>query len=278
LLGVLHVGRLEDRPFTDHDVGLLQVVAERVAGAIQGRTLAVERAAAALLERSLLPEQLPDYPGLELAARYVAAQGKAIGGDWYDVFTLPSGQLWVVVGDVGGHGIEASIVMGRIRSALRAYSLLDLPPEEVLRLVDRKVDHFEFGSLATVACAVTAPPYDILTIALAGHVPPVIALPNQAPEVVVVRPGPPLGSGWSDDYTSVTFPMTPGTTVVLYTDGLVERRDEPIDVGIERLRANVAASVHPRRLTASLMHQLVGSTVADDDIALVVLRTTVEPG
>jgi phosphoserine phosphatase RsbU/P len=278
LLGVLHVGRLENRPFTDLDVGLLQVVAERVAGAIQGRTLAVERAAAALLERSLLPEQLPHYPGLELAARYVPAQGKVIGGDWYDVFTLPSGQLWIVVGDVGGHGMEASIVMGRIRSALRAYSLLDLPPEEVLRLVDRKVDHFEFGSLATVACAVTAPPYDTLTVALAGHVPPVIAHPDRPPEVVAVRPGPPLGSGWSDDFSSVAFPMTPGTTVVLYTDGLVERRYEPIDVGIERLRSSISTSVHPRQLTASLMHQLVGRAVADDDIALIVLRTTVDPG
>ena len=117
-LGVLHVGRLENRPFTDHDVALLQVVADRVVGAIQGQALAVERAAAVLLERSLLPDQLPSQPGLELAARYVPAQGEAVGGDWYDVFTLPSGELWIVVGDVAGHGIQASIVMGRIRSAL----------------------------------------------------------------------------------------------------------------------------------------------------------------
>ena len=90
LLGVLHVGRLDDRPFTDHDVALLQVVADRVAGAIQSRTLALERAAAVLLERSLLPGRLPRFPGLELAARYVPAEGEVVGGDWYDVFTLPS--------------------------------------------------------------------------------------------------------------------------------------------------------------------------------------------
>ena len=89
LLGVLHVGRLENRLFTDHDVALLQVVADRVAGAIQSQALAVERAAAALLERSLQPDQLPSCPGLELAARYVPAQGEPVGGDWYDVFTLP---------------------------------------------------------------------------------------------------------------------------------------------------------------------------------------------
>ncbi len=273
LLGVLHVGRLERRPFSARDVALLQVVAERVAGAIQGRNLAIERAAAALLERSLLPSQLPRQPGLELAARYVPAEGKAIGGDWYDVFTLPSGQLWIVVGDVAGHGIEASIVMGRIRSALRSYSLLDLPPEEVLRLVDRKVDHFEFGIIATVACAVAAPPYDSLTIALAGHPPPVMSVPHQSAEVVAVRPGPPLGSGWGHQHTSTTLAITPGTTVALYTDGLIERRGEPIDVGIERLRTAITPD-HPREVTAALMHQLVGKAITYDDIALVVLRRT----
>src|SRR4029077_2968487 len=107
------------------------------------------------LEHSLQPERLPNHPAFELAARYVPAAEEAVGGDWYDVFTLPSGDLWIVVGDVAGHGINASIVMGRIRSALRAYALLDLPVDEVLNLVDRKVEHFEIGTVATVACAVT---------------------------------------------------------------------------------------------------------------------------
>jgi serine phosphatase RsbU (regulator of sigma subunit) len=273
LLGVLHVGRLDKRPFTDHDVALLQVVAERVAGAIQGRNLAIERAATELLERSLLPDQLPSYPGLELAARYVPAQGEAIGGDWYDVFTLPSGQLWIVVGDVAGHGIEASIVMGRIRSALRAYSLLDLPPEEVLRLVDRKVDHFEFGAIATVACAVATPPYDTLTVVPAGHPPPVVSVPNQPAAVVTIPPAPPLGSGWGHRYTSTALALAPGTTVALYTDGLIERRDESIEVGIERLRTAITAG-HPREVAAAVMHRLVGTATTGDDIALVVLQRT----
>ena len=227
LLGVLHVGRLENRPFTDHELALLQVVAVRVAGAIQGRSLAIERAAAALLERSLLPEQLPRYSGLELAARYVPAEGEVIGGDWYDVFTLPSEQLWIVVGDVAGHGMRASIVMGRIRSALRAYALLELPPEEVLRLVDRKVDHFEIGTIATVACAVTAPPYDTLTIALAGHPPPVISAPNRPAEVAAIRPGPPLGWGWVTDTLRPrsTSPPAPqlSSTRTAWSNGVANR-------------------------------------------------------
>jgi sigma-B regulation protein RsbU (phosphoserine phosphatase) len=273
LLGVLHVGRLEKRPFTDHDVALLQVVADRVAGAIQARNLANERAAAGVLERSLLPDELPRYPGLELAARYVPAEGRAIGGDWYDVFALPSGQLWIVVGDVAGHGIDASIVMGRIRSALRAYSLLDLPPEEVLGLVDRKIEHFEVGTIATVACAVTSAPYDTLTVVLAGHPPPVVAAPHRPAEVVSFAAGPPLGSGVGHRYTSNRVAVPPGTTVVLYTDGLIERRGESIELGLERLRTAITEG-DPREVTATLMHRLVGSAKTYDDIALVVFQRT----
>ena len=274
LLGVLHVGRLENRPFTDHDVALLQVVADRVAGAIQGRSLAIERAAAALLERSLLPGQLPSYPGLELAARYVPARRRShVAATGTTCSRSPPEQLWIVVGDVAGHGIQASIVMGRIRSTLRAYTLLELPPEEVLRLVDRKVDHFEIGTIATVACAVTAPPYDTLTIALAGHPPPVISAPNRPAEVAAIRPGPPLGCGLGNRHASTTLDITPGTTVALYTDGLVERRGEPIDVGIERLRAAISPA-HPSEVTAALMHRLVGTAITHDDIALVVFRRT----
>jgi putative methionine-R-sulfoxide reductase with GAF domain len=276
LLGVLHVGRLERRPFTEDDVALLQVVAVRVAAAIQGRTLAIERAAAAILERGLLPERLPSYPGLELAARYVPAEGQVIGGDWYDVFRLPSGQVWVVVGDVAGHGMEASIVMGRIRSSLRAYSLLDLPVDEVLHLVDKKVDHFEIGTIATVACAVSDPPYETLTVALAGHPPLVVATPDRPSEVAEVAPGPPLGVGWGDRYPTTTLPLTRGTTVALYTDGLVERRGEPITDGIERLRAAMRPAP-AQAVTSEVMHDLVGRSTTHDDIALVVLHKVATP-
>jgi len=272
VLGVLHVGRLEDRPFNDQDVELLQVVADRVAGATQTRTLAIERAATGLLERSLLPEKLPRCPGIELAARYVPAEGRTIGGDWYDLFTLPSGELWIVVGDVAGHGIHASVVMGRIRSALRAYTLLDLPPEEVLTLVDRKVAHFEIGTIATVACAVTRPPFDTLTVALAGHLPPVIATPGEPAALAEITPDPPLGMGWDERESAATLPIPAGTVAAFYTDGLVERRGESIDVGLNRLRAAIRPG-DPAEVTRSLMHQLVGTaTTTHDDIALVVIR------
>ena len=270
-LGVLHVGRLENRPFTGDDIELLEIVADRVAAAVQVRTLAIERAAAALLERSLLPPTLPKCPGIELAARYVAAEERMVGGDWYDVFNAPSGDLWIVVGDVVGHGLAAAVVMGRIRSALRAYTLLDLPPEEVLRLVDRKVCHFEIDSLATVACAVATPPFDTLRVALAGHPPPAVALPGQPTVLASVKPGPPLGVGTSYARSSTSIALGPETVIAFYTDGLVERRGESIDDGLQRL-CDVTTAGPANMVARDIMRGLVGSAAPDDDIALVVLR------
>ena len=143
VIGVLHVGTLAPRRFTDDDVSLLQIAADRVASATQSRRVEVDRAAAAVLQRSLLPARLPVVPGLELAARYVPAESGGVGGDWYDVFTLPSGWLCIVIGDVVGRGFVAADVMGRLRSGLRGYALLGGDPTEVLGRLDQQVQHFE---------------------------------------------------------------------------------------------------------------------------------------
>ncbi len=272
LLGVLHVGRLDGRPFSDGDEVLLQVVADRIAGAIQTRQLADERAATGLLERSLLPTKLPKCPGLAFATRYVGAEHKTIGGDWYDLFTVASGQLWIVMGDVAGHGLQAAVVMGRIRSALRAYSLLDEPPERVLDLVDRKVNHFEIGAMATVACAVLDPPYDTMTIAVAGHPPPVIAAPGQRAALAEVEPSPPIGTRLSfGNRRSTTIPLAPDSVVAFYTDGLIERRGESLDVGFSRLRQAMSLGP-PEDVARDIMRHVIGDYVPQDDIALVVMR------
>jgi phosphoserine phosphatase RsbU/P len=143
VIGVLHVGRLDNRPFTNSDTELLAIVAERLAGATQNRLLVAERAAATLQQRSLLPTRLPKCAGIEFAARYLTPEDRTVGGDWYDLFTLPSGELCVVTGDVAGHGLNAAVIMGRVRSALRAYALMADSPEGILELTDRKVLHFE---------------------------------------------------------------------------------------------------------------------------------------
>ena len=272
VIGVLHVGRLENRPFGDEDTQLLQIVGERIAGAVQMRALAVERAAAVLLERSLLPSKLPECPGLAFAARYVPAEDRAVGGDWYDLFLLPSGQLWVVVGDVAGHGVRAAVVMGRIRSALRAYALLNSSPAYVLDLVHRKVQQFEIGSMATVACAVSSPPYDALTIATAGHPPPVIAAAGSDASFVEIETSPPLGvMPARRARRSTTIALPPDSLVAFYTDGLIERREESLDEGFERLRT-ATTSGPPERVAADIMRKLVGDIIPQDDIALLVMH------
>jgi sigma-B regulation protein RsbU (phosphoserine phosphatase) len=274
VLGVLHVGRLENRPFSEHDVELLQVVAERVAAAVQSRQLASERAATDLLERSLLPTKLPRCPGLSFATRYVAAEELTVGGDWYDLFTLPSGQLWIVVGDVAGHGLQAAVVMGRIRSALRAYTLLDASPERVLDLVDHKVNHFEIGTMATVACAVLDPPFDTMRLAVAGHLPPVVAAPGRPAWLAEVDVSPPIGTNFaSQPRSSTTIPLAPDSVVAFYTDGLVERRGESLDVGLERLRRATSVGA-PDGVAREIMRQVIGNSIPRDDIALVVMRRT----
>jgi phosphoserine phosphatase RsbU/P len=275
VIGVLHVGRLEKRPFGAEDVELLEVVAYRVAAATHTRQLAIERAAVGLLERSLLPAALPTCPGLEIATRYVPAAGRTVGGDWYDLFTLPSGRLWIVVGDVAGHGLQAAVVMGRIRSALRAYSLLERDPEKVLELVDRKMDHFEIGAMATVACAVTEPPYDTMTVAGAGHPPPAVAVPGESPTMAKIDNGPPVGTALDVRRRSTTIAVPPGSVVAFYTDGLIERRGESLDVGFERLCAAMSTS-EPHRVARDVMHRLVANTEPQDDIALVIIRRGTE--
>ena len=277
LLGVLHVGRLDGRAFSDADEVLLQVVSDRIAGAIQTRQLANERAATGLLERSLLPTKLPSCPGLAFATRYVGAEHKTIGGDWYDIFTVGSGQLWIVMGDVAGHGLQAAVVMGRIRSALRAYSLIDQSPEGVLDLVDRKVNHFELGAMVTVACAVLDPPYETMTIALAGHPPPMIAAPRQRAALVAVEPSPQIGTQLSfGNRRSTTIPLAPDSVVAFYTDGLIERRGESLDAGFLRLRKAMSLGP-PDEVARDIMRHVIGDYVPQDDIALVVMRRSGSP-
>ncbi|HEY1740571.1 MAG TPA: GAF domain-containing SpoIIE family protein phosphatase [Acidimicrobiia bacterium] len=271
VLGVLHVGRLAARPFTDQDIELLQIAADRIAGAAETQQLLLERSATALIERSLLPTKLPVCAGLSFATRYVGAESNNVGGDWYDIFTMPSGQLWIVVGDVAGHGLQSAIVMSRIRSALRAYTMLDSSPAHVLDLVDQKVRHFEIGTFATVSCATLDPPYETMTLASAGHPPPVLCGPDGRATFAPIEISPPVGTSTGRQRRSTTVPIDPGATVAFYTDGLIERRGESLDVGLARLNDAMSTGA-PNRVAAEIMRALIGKTIPRDDIALVVMR------
>jgi len=194
VVGVLHVGMLTPYEFATDDIQLLELAADRAGAAGQIRSQKLEQAAALALQRSLLPSTLPDVPGVDLAARYLPGHDFGIGGDWYDVFTLPSGWLGVVIGDVSGHGLASAVVMGRVRSALRAYALITDDPAEALGLLDRKVRHFEAGSLTTAMYAMVSPDRGTIHVSTAGHMPPVLALPGVGASVVRLPADPPLAS------------------------------------------------------------------------------------
>lgn len=272
VIGVLHVGRLVARPFTEDDVALLQLTAERVSTAIVTRRLAIDAAAAKELERSLQPARLPRVPELEFAARYVPSERRAIGGDWYDAFVLPSGRLWVVTGDVAGHGLHAAVLMGRVKSALRAYTLIANDPAEVMELADRKVLFFEVGTVITVVLATATPPYERFRVASAGHLPPLLACPDRPAEFVTLPVGPPLGVEPETSRSAADVTLPSNGVLLLYTDGLVERRLVPLDERLEGLRRSVAADA-PERVCHMVMHRLVDAEI-DDDIAVVAIRRT----
>jgi sigma-B regulation protein RsbU (phosphoserine phosphatase) len=270
VIGVLHVGSLGERRFTGADVELLQVAADRAAAAVQSMTARADRVAAAALQRSLLPSALPAVAGAELAARFVAGHG-VVGGDWYDAFTLPSGQLCLVVGDVAGSGLQAAVVMGRMRSALRAYALESGDPAEVLARLDRKMQHFEPAALATVLYAVFDQALERVHLSSAGHLPPVLAAPGQPAVLADVRPDLMIGVAAGVRREVTTVQVVPGGSVCLYTDGLVERRDCPLDEGLARLCRALPAEP-PEQACAAVMAALVGAEAARDDIALLILQ------
>ncbi len=270
VIGVLHVGSLTPREFTSQDSELLQLAADRAATAVQSMTSRADRVAATALQRSLVPSALPVIAGAELAARYVPGSG-VVGGDWYDVFTLPTGELGVVMGDVAGSGLAAAVIMGRMRSALRAYALETRDPAEVLYKLDRKMQHFEPDAMATVLYAVTDLTLDQMHITLAGHFPPIVARPGMAAELADIAAGLMIGVAPGAQRQVTTLKVSPGTLLCFYTDGLVERPGQPVDEGLTRLCQAVAAAP-PEAACAKVMGSVVGREAARDDIALLMFR------
>ncbi len=270
VIGVMHVGSLTGRQFNAEDARLLQLAADRAAMAVQSMTVRTDRAAAAALQRSLLPSALPPVPGAEIAARLIPGNG-GVGGDWYDVFTLPSGELCMVIGDVAGSGLLAAVIMGRMRSALRAYALETSDPAEVLARLDRDMQHFEPDALATVLYAVFEPALDQVHFSSAGHLPPVLAHPGRPAELAELPADLMIGVAPRVPRHVTTEKISPGTLLCLYTDGLVERRDYPLDEGLDRLRDALVPTA-PEVACSAVMGALIGNEQAQDDVALLIMR------
>ncbi|HYF47538.1 MAG TPA: SpoIIE family protein phosphatase [Acidimicrobiales bacterium] len=273
VVGVLHVGSLTPREFTDEDVELLQLVADRVTGATQRGLAAIERNAVIALQRGLLPARLPTVHGLVFAARYVPGGGSAIGGDWYDVFTVGGGWIGITIGDVSGHGLHAAVIMGRMRSALRAYAIESKDPADVLSRLDAKLQHFEPGEMATVLYGMLDPTFETLRVSCAGHLPGLVVppLPGEA-AYMDIPVDPPIGvfPAVARHTTAVPFPS--GASLCFFTDGLVEHRGEAIDRALDQLRSVPSATVTAERACADIMAELVGTAILDDDVALLVVQ------
>lgn len=278
VVGVLHVNYVTQRRFTEDDIQLVQVAADRIALANRAATSRIEHAAAKALQRSLLPPRLPSVPDAALAARYVPGSEAGIGGDWYDVFTLPSGRLGLVIGDVVGHGLRAAVIMGRMRSAARSYALETEDPAVVLEKLDRKMTYFEPNAMATVLYAIFDPATDRLEMSLAGHPPPVHASGANPAALVEVPADLPIGANLATRPRRTSgLRVAPGDVVCFYTDGLVERRGKSVDEGLERLCDAINPDTLAEEMCVAVMDKLLAGEDPSDDVALVVLCRTGQP-
>ncbi|MER7518405.1 SpoIIE family protein phosphatase [Streptomyces sp. NPDC126499] len=288
-------GRDTPEPFGEEDLSFAEELAARAALAIDNaRRFTREHSMAVALQRSLLPRVLPEQNAMRVAYRYLPAKA-GVGGDWFDVIPLPGARVALVVGDVVGHGLHAAATMGRLRTAVANFSTLDLPPEELLthldELIDRLGEENEPGSEndgggdgdgdggaegtagATCLYAIYDPTSGVCTMASAGHPGPALVRPDGSVEFPALPAGLPLGLGLGDrPFASARLKLEPDSTLVLFTDGLLEDRHRDFDTGLALLRKTLARPDRtPEQICADVLAALL-FPVPSDDIALLVAR------
>ncbi|WP_405645706.1 SpoIIE family protein phosphatase [Streptomyces sp. NBC_00019] len=271
-------------PVTEGDTGGVLVFATDVTDHAEAaeRLRASERRqreTAVTLQRSLLPQVLEEPDDLRIAATYQPGGTEAaVGGDWYDVITLGGGRTALVIGDVMGRGVRAAAVMGQLRTAVRAYARLDLPPHEILQLLDGLAAEIDANQIATCVYAIHDPNEGRLVYASAGHLPILVRDESGAVLRADEPTGPPLGTGgWM--HASGSIPLGPGSTAVLYTDGLVERRDEDLDEGIASLERALSGATGTPQVVCDRLVRSAGVTADhDDDVAVLVLQHPARTG
>jgi anti-sigma regulatory factor (Ser/Thr protein kinase) len=233
----------------------------------------VERSVADTLQRSILREQLPAIPGLRFAARYLPGSDEAeIGGDWYDVIPLRDGKVGLVIGDVVGRGIRAAARMAHLQGAARAYALEGLRPSLVLERTDAFAQRLERSGMATLLYAILDPEAATLRFAGAGHPPPLLISPNREAHFAEGRAGAPVGTVGFPVYEESVVAIEQGATVLLYTDGLVERSSVALPEGMEALREAATAIPSDPEALCRLLPEGVLEGVPGDDTALLAVR------
>ncbi len=285
LTGALTIGYRSAHTWLPAERALLSAAAQLIAQAAErARRFEAQHGTAQLLQRSMLPEHLPELETFRIAARYdVGVDGNAAGGDFYDAFRLTDGRLAMVLGDVAGHDVRAAAVMGQVRAALRAMALTDPSPPSVLAGLDRLVGSLGAESrneeiFVTVVYGVLDPADGTITMSSAGHPPPVLRRAGQGggrptAELVKVPPGAPLGLGGRWQTGQVR--LEPGDSILMFSDGVVERRGHPLNDGLDALVAATAAasSGDPRNLCSLATSAVAGST--EDDVAVLAVEHAV---
>jgi serine phosphatase RsbU (regulator of sigma subunit) len=279
VLGALTLGRnAESAAMTDAELSLLEDIARRAGLALENaRLYQRQRHIAETMQRHLLP-QLPEVPGLSMAARYVPASRSAqVGGDWYDAFTLADGATAVAIGDVVGHNIDAAAGMAQVRNMLRAYAwALEEPPSAIVERLDQAVVNVTEASMATMIFGRVERSADgwALWWTNAGHPPPLLITHDGRSAFLDDEHDHLLGTGLVRSRTDTRTPLPPLSTLVLYTDGLIESPGHILDRGMARLRQHAAALAHrPLHVFCDLLLERARPAENDDDVALLVLRT-----
>lgn len=287
ILGMANFWRAEnEEPFDAEDLSFAEELVARAAVSVDNaRRYTREHEMAVTLQRSLLPRGVPEQNALDVAFRYLPAQA-GVGGDWFDVIPLSGARVALVVGDVVGHGLHAAATMGRLRTTVHNFSTLDLPPDELLGHLDELVaridqDEQTDGGVAVTGATCLYAIYDAVTgrcsVARAGHPGPALVLPDGTVEFPEIPAGLPLGIGGMP-FETVELDVPEGSRLVLYTDGLIERRDRDIDEGLEQLRQALAARDRTPEETCDDVLEAMLRTRPGDDVALLVARTrTLDP-
>ncbi|MEU9131135.1 SpoIIE family protein phosphatase [Kitasatospora sp. NPDC048540] len=257
-------------PFTAADVALAEELAARAAVCIDNaRLYRRERDTALTLQRNLLPQDVHHTPGLEIAYRYLPSSViSEVGGDWFDVVPLSGGRVALIVGDVMGHGIRAAATMGQLRTVARTLITLDIDPARVLRRLDDATAAIGEGQFATCVCVVFDPVDRVCTAASAGHLPPVLSAPDGTTRLLDPPPGAPLGVG-GVPFENMAFTLPEDGLLVLYTDGLVERRGQDLDEGMDLLCRTVAARRGTLEEACDQVIDRLGAHNGQDDVAVI---------
>jgi serine phosphatase RsbU (regulator of sigma subunit) len=246
-------------------------VLDRVA-AENHRLYQEQRGIAQTLQHALLPDALPQFKGLQVSAVYVpAASGVDVGGDWYDVVAAGDGSVLLVIGDVSGHGLNAATTMAMLRHATLAYAAEERRPARVLAKLSDFVNREAHDYFATMLCALIDVEEHRITIASAGHFAPLL-IDGDTGEYVNLQTNVPIGVTRQADYEETTFSVPPRSTLVAFTDGLVERRGEPLDAGLKRLQSSATAGTDGLDDLLARVTREVASEGHKDDTAIVMVR------